>query len=411
MKSRGAPTFPVAWLTPRRQCSRKPRRNRGGLGRPRPRDLGPSHPRGGQGALHGVGRMVVELMVLFGSPPPVEDVRLVPDLPVPLLNLRPPVAGHAVRRPLEDQLAPLAIIAGRIGPAGGELAAPRRPVMPVRLGLDGERLGHEADLDVGPEPPLEIGVEDPVHDRPVVPRAALGILGIGVRRAPLQGRRAVAGGQQVVRPDEDRARAQARELIKECLSLFHVRVIGFVMSEEPPGGAELARRSTGVDRDRDGGLVRMPGTRRTSRWQARPPPRRTGISWPVLSAVQKVQELKRVGDDFHCAACTELFFSTEPPRRPHRDHTCATCRGHVHRGIADVDDRLGRTPSRPAASRAPAGSGFRGTPSRSPKTARNGQLGRYASTHWRVKASGLFERTARPSDRETRTSSSSGMPS
>ena len=34
--------------------------------------------------------------------------------------------------------------------------------------MRGERLGHEADLDVGPHAPLFVGVEDAVKDRPVV---------------------------------------------------------------------------------------------------------------------------------------------------------------------------------------------------------------------------------------------------
>src|SRR5207248_2804205 len=97
-----------------------------------------------------------------------------------------------VPHPPEDQLAPLAIILGRIRPAGGQLpSAPGRPVMLVRLGLDGEGPGHEADLDVGPDPALEVGLEDAVHDRPVVTRTPLGILAIRIRRPPLEGGRAV----------------------------------------------------------------------------------------------------------------------------------------------------------------------------------------------------------------------------
>ena len=74
--------------------------------------------------------------------------------------------------------------------------------------MRGERLGHEADLHQRPHLALHVGVEDPVDDRPVVDRLARRVLGVGVRRAPLQRGRAVAGGQQVVGADVDRLRAE-----------------------------------------------------------------------------------------------------------------------------------------------------------------------------------------------------------
>ena len=62
-----------------------------------------------------------------------------------------------------------------------------------------------------------------------------------------------------MRPDEDRARAQGREVLKELLAVLHVCVVRLIVAEEPPGGAKLARRAAGVDRDRDGGLGRCAG--------------------------------------------------------------------------------------------------------------------------------------------------------
>ena len=197
--------------------------------------------------------------------------------------------------------------------------------MLVGLGLDGERLGHEADLDIGLEPPLEVGVEDPVDDRPVVVRAALGVLGVGVRRAPLQGRRAVARGQQVVRPHEDRAAGPgAARSSRAGLAIFHISIVRLIVAEEPPGGAELARRSAGVDGDRDRGLGRLPGP-----GEHRDGKHDRGVAKDLnlmagLSVIQKLQQLERVGDDLHRAAVHEALLRCGTPRPPPRGSCRAT---------------------------------------------------------------------------------------
>ena len=146
------------------------------------------------------------------------------------------------------------VILGRIGPAGGELD-PRRWASSGagRLGPGGKGLGHEADLDVGLEPALHVGVEDAVNDRPVVVGPALGVLGVGVGRAPLQGGGAVAGGQQVVRADEDGLAAQAGELGEQLLAVLHISVVRLIVAEEPPGGRQFSLGLAGVDPDGHGG--------------------------------------------------------------------------------------------------------------------------------------------------------------
>ena len=76
--------------------------------------------------------------------------------------------------------------------------------MAVWLRLHRQRFGHEADLDQRLHLPFDVGIEDPVDDRPVVDRLAVRIFGVGVGRAPLERGCAVAGRQQVVGPDVDR---------------------------------------------------------------------------------------------------------------------------------------------------------------------------------------------------------------
>ncbi len=90
----------------------------------------------------------MQLAELGRRAPPVADVRFVPDLPVPRLDFGASVFLHAMFCPLEDQLGPLGIVLGRVGPAGVNLVVLRlgRPLVLVRLGLHGHLLGHEASL-------------------------------------------------------------------------------------------------------------------------------------------------------------------------------------------------------------------------------------------------------------------------
>ena len=241
---------PVAWFLPRRQCSRKSRRN------VPPRSAGgvrPAHARRGQRAPHAVDRVVVELVVLLGRRLPVEDVRLVPDLPPPALDLGPAVALDRVLHPLLAQRAPLVVVLRRVGlPPVHRRALVRRRVVRVEVGPRGERLRHEADLDERLRTPREQRVEDAVEDRPVVDRASLCVLAVRVRRAPLERGRAAAARQQVVRADEHRVRAELRELPEQPLAVRHVGEVRLVVAEEPEDRPQLARADARVDADGDG---------------------------------------------------------------------------------------------------------------------------------------------------------------
>lgn len=62
------------------------------------------------------------------------------------------------------------------------------PVSPVavRLGLHRQRFRHETNLHVRPDAALKIGVENAVHDFPIVNRISLRVLGVGIGRSPLE---------------------------------------------------------------------------------------------------------------------------------------------------------------------------------------------------------------------------------
>src|SRR5665811_48542 len=67
---------------------------RRGLCAARSRGARTAHPGRRQGALHGVRRVVIELVVFFRRAAPVEDIGLVPQFPTPLLHFRLAIARH-----------------------------------------------------------------------------------------------------------------------------------------------------------------------------------------------------------------------------------------------------------------------------------------------------------------------------
>ena len=103
--------------------------------------------------------------------------------------------------PLVDELAPLRVVLRRIRPAGVDVVVvvARASSRADTAAACRQRLRHEADLDERLHLALDVGVEDAIDDRPVVDRPAVRVFGVGVGRSPLEGGRAVARRQQVVR--------------------------------------------------------------------------------------------------------------------------------------------------------------------------------------------------------------------
>src|SRR4051812_42063528 len=89
------------------------------------RRLGPADLRVRDRAAHAVHGVIVQLVKLLGRPLPVADIRLVPGLPPPPLDLFVAVALRTMLRPLETELAPSCVVLRRVRlPAvdGGKLA-------------------------------------------------------------------------------------------------------------------------------------------------------------------------------------------------------------------------------------------------------------------------------------------------
>ena len=156
--------------------------------------------RGRQRAAHAVHGVVVEFEIIRARAVPVADVRLVPDLPIPLFDLGRAVSFDAMFRPLIDQLAPFRVILRRIRLSARDRRAVvvDRRVVRIILRMRRQRLRHETDLHIGLDAAFEVGVENLVVDRPVVNRIAVRVLLVGAGGTPFERIRAVAAGEQMV---------------------------------------------------------------------------------------------------------------------------------------------------------------------------------------------------------------------
>ena len=157
-------------------------------------DVWSAHPRRRQRAAHARHSIIVQLAELLRRAAPIADVRLVPGFPIPGLDLGAAISLDAVFCPLVNQFLPLGVVLRWIRPPGEDFVVLGRggPMVLIRLRFDRKVLGHETDLHVRTEAALQISVENPVEDGPVVNRIAVAILGISPRGPPLQGGRAVA---------------------------------------------------------------------------------------------------------------------------------------------------------------------------------------------------------------------------
>ena len=115
-----------------------------------------------------------------------------------------------------------------------------------------ERLGHEADFHVRFDAALEIRVENPVVDRPVVIGCAVGVFLVGAGRTPFQRVRAIAAGEQMMRAEINLRLAELAEFGQQFLAVLHVGVIRLVRAEEPPDRRQFPDWPGGVHRDGDG---------------------------------------------------------------------------------------------------------------------------------------------------------------
>ena len=171
---------------------------------------------------HGIDRVVMQLVEFVARATPVADIRLVPGLPVPFLHLRPGHISPRNARSTDKQVPPTWRNPSADRPIQCRF---RHTWLWVSICVDKARAflripGHEADLRVGMQAALEIGVEDAVDDRPVVNGVALGVLAIGTGRAPLQSGGSIAAREQVMRAEIDGPRPKLAQFAEEFLPSF-----------------------------------------------------------------------------------------------------------------------------------------------------------------------------------------------
>ena len=132
--------------------------------------------------------------------------------------------------------------------------------MLIRLRFGRKVLRHETNLHIRPDTAFQIRIKDAVENRPVIDRLALSVLAVSARGTPLQRRRAVAGGQQIVRAKVNLFRSKLAEFGDQLSAMLHVSVVRLVRAEEAPDGFQSTLRLRGVHTDADGkGIGREDG--------------------------------------------------------------------------------------------------------------------------------------------------------
>lgn len=199
-------------------------------------------PRGGNGRAaqgsvgqHGVERglrVVIQPVIFGGGSTPVTDVRLVPELPQPIVlrrSLRVAIAG--MLGPNSDELGPLLVVGRRIERAAVERVRARGL---VRLRLRGERAWHEAQLEERGNARLHLGVHDRVDAREVVDGSAVRVLAVEIRGAPLEPSCVVARVEQEVRPHSHLRLVRSRQRTEQLAPFLRRRGVDLVVAEIGP---------------------------------------------------------------------------------------------------------------------------------------------------------------------------------
>src|SRR5262245_11213638 len=135
--------------------------------------------------------------------------------------------------------------------------------MPIRLWFYRQGFGHKAYLDERLRAGLDVRVENPVNDRPVINRLARRVLGVSVGGTPFQRGLPVAGDQEAVRAEVDRDRVHFRQFSDELPTILHVGVVRLVIAGVSPDRSERADLGVSVYADSNR-LLRRSKTRRQS---------------------------------------------------------------------------------------------------------------------------------------------------
>ncbi len=213
------------------------------------RHVGAADTRFGEGPADGAHRRIVQFEEFLARSAPVilRQIGFVPGFEIPCPDLIAAITIDAMPDPLIDQFVPFGVVPGGIGPACLEVVEAGAPGVLVRLRVGGQGLRHEAQFDVRLDAALQVGVEDAVDDGPAIDRPALGVFGVDIGRSPLQGRRAVAAGHEIMRAEIDVARRQLAKIGQQGAAVFHGGVVRLVGTEEAPDRLGLADDVSGID--------------------------------------------------------------------------------------------------------------------------------------------------------------------
>ena len=219
------------------------RGNRAGICRRRPH-IRPAHARRRQRAAHGIDGVIVQPVKFLRRA--AASSRCWPRSTISqyqLFHFCTPVFLHAMFRPLINQFRPLRIVLRRISPAGVNLVVFRAglPAVLIRLWLGDSSLGMKPISHVWFGGRVEVGVENPVQDGPVVNRPAFGVL---ARKCPLN----PISTRACRRPMFSRLcvrkktclRPKPAEFRQQFFAVLHIGVVRLVRAEETPDGTQRA---------------------------------------------------------------------------------------------------------------------------------------------------------------------------
>src|ERR1700709_2149172 len=125
----------------------------------------------------------------------------------------------------------------------------------------GEILRHKSELNHPLHPLCFIGVEDSVEHTKVVHRVPLRVLTVDVGGTPLELRRSIPRGQQVMRTNENGHRAQVVQFTKQGSTLRCRRIVRFVVAKPAVHGTIQPDVSAEINMDLRNGRdsLRMSG--------------------------------------------------------------------------------------------------------------------------------------------------------
>src|SRR5579863_9741679 len=193
-----------------------------------------------QGTFNGIRAVVIQLVVFFRGAMPITNVRFIPNLPLPAFHLGFAIFINRVFHPLVDEFAPFRVVFRWLRPSNAVLIVlcARNPSWLVGVRSRRECLGHKPDLDEGLGACIQVGAKYAIDDCPVIYDSSGFVFRVGVSRAPLQPRLAIARCKQKMRTNVRWRLAKIRQFVDQLAAIIRVCVVWFVIPEVIPYGLE-----------------------------------------------------------------------------------------------------------------------------------------------------------------------------